>query len=335
MGKYHHINENIKQKYGEDCVMKTFISHQTALEYWRIRRARPSCSNKRECQIALPTGPPVTAQVKRTGLTLPLHIMLNNPINRWQSPVMKQHVFTGSIPVDGFIEAEEGLMVSSPEFCFLQLAGEFALAELIELGYELCGEYAMPVAGEQKAPERGFYNRQALTNTKKLDAFIANASGVKGCKNARRATRYLLDESASPMETKLSMLLTLPYKLGGFGLIPPVLNSRIIPSKAARKTSDKNYYSLDLFWPDYNLAVEYDSDLFHTGSQHITNDSKKRNTLVSMGVVVITVTKQQLFSSSEFEKVARILAGLLGKRLQFKNLEFAVTHRELRDQLLL
>jgi len=314
--------------------MKIFISHQTALEYWRIRRRLPDVNKKRERQIALPKGPPVTAQVKQTGLTLPLHVMLNNPVNRWQSTAMKQHVFKGSIPADSFIDAEDGLMVSSPELCFFQLAGELTLVELIELGYELCGEYSMPSAGGENAPELGFYKREALTSTKKLDAFIALMSGVKGCKNARHAMRYLLDASASPMETKLSMLLTLPYKLGGFGLIPPELNSRIIPSKTTRKISDKNYYSCDLFWPDYNLAVEYDSDFFHTGSKQIANDAKKRNTLVSMGVTVITVTRQQLFNSLEFEKSARILAFFLGKRLRFKNPEFSAAHCALRDQLL-
>ena len=313
--------------------MKILISHQTALEYWRIYRAIPNRDKKRERRIALPAGPPVTAQVERTGLALPLHVMLNNPARRWQSKVMKQHVFTGSIPADGFIDAEDGLMLSSPEFCFLQLAGELSQVELIELGYELCGEYSMPVAGEQNAPEWGFYNREALTNTKKLSAFIARMPRVKGYKNARNAMKYILNTSASPAETKLSIILTLPYKLGGFGLIPPELNSHIIPSKTARKTSDKSYYSCDLFWPDYSLAVEYDSDLFHTGSTRIAEDSKKRNALSLMGVTVITVTRQQLLISSEFEKEARILAGFLGKRLQFKNSEFEATHRKLRDQL--
>ena len=55
------------------------------------------------------------------------------------------------------------------------------------------------------------------------------------------------------------------------------------------------------------------------GKNHIANDAKKRNTLASMGVTVITVTKQQLFNSSEFEKAARVMAAFLGKRLQFKN----------------
>jgi len=136
------------------------------------------------------------------------------------------------------------------------------------------------------------------------------------------------------METKLSMLLTLPYKLGGYGLPRPELNSRIIPLQSARKSSSKKYYSCDLYWPEYELAVEYDSTLFHTGSERIADDSKKRNALALMGVTVITVTKQQLYSSVEFEKVAKVLANCLDKRLAYKNPGFAAVHRGLREQLL-
>jgi len=247
---------------------------------------------------------------------------------------MKQHVFIGPTPFGCFVAAKDDLMVSSPEFCFLQMASELSLVELIELGFELCGEYSLFVEDDPDVSESGFYNRKALTSTKKLDAFVARMPHVWGQLKARRALRYLLDGSASPMETKLAILLTLPYKLGGYGFIPPKLNSRLMPSKTAKRTSSKGFYSCDLYWPDYGVAVEYDSDLFHTGSTRIADDSKRRNTLALMGVTVITVTKQQLYSSRELEKVTKILAGFLEKRLKYKNPGFSIAHRELRNQLL-
>ena len=250
---------------------------------------------------------------------------------------MTQHVFSGNTPYGCFIGAEgrlDGLRVSSPEFCFLQMAGYLSLAGLIELGYEFCGKYSMPAAGDAEAPSRGFYHREPLTSVKKISAFIARMPDFRGRKKAVRALRYLLEGSASPMETKLSMLLTLPYKLGGFGLPAPELNARVVPSKTAGKSSGRAFYVCDLFWADQNLAVEYDSDMFHTGSERIAEDSLKRNSLALMGVTVITVTTRQLYDSLEFEKAARTLANCLGKRLVFKNPGFAAAHLELRNQLL-
>ena len=224
-------------------------------------------------------------------------------------------------------------MVSSPEFSFLQMADRLPLVKLIELGYELCGTYSLPTEADPEPPERGFYYRKPLSSTGKLNAFVARMPGARGRKKAIRALRYLIDGSASPMETKLSILLTLPYLLGGFGLFMPELNSRIIPAKTAKRASSKAHYVCDLFWPDYNLAVEYDSDQHHTGSAQIAEDSKKRNALNVMGITVITVTKQQLYRSAELEKVARVLANCMDKRLKYRNPGFATAHRELRSQL--
>jgi len=258
---------------------------------------------------------------------------------------MRQHVFSGDTPAGCFVSSENGLEVSSPEFCFLQMAGTLSLPALIELGYEFCGRYSLPVVGDAKKPERGFYNRLPLTSTKKISEFIARMPGFKGHKKAVRALRSILDGAASPMEAKLSMLLTLPHMLGGFGLPKPELNARVIPRKAdrrteqkadrraGRKTTDKEYYVCDLYWPDHALAVEYDSNQFHTGSAHITDDSKKRNALKAMGIGVITVTTQQIYDNREFETVARSIAKDLGKRIVFKNPGFAAAHNELRGFL--
>ena len=240
----------------------------------------------------------------------------------------------GKVPVGCFMGNEEGYFVSSPEMCFLQMAGQMPLVGLIELGYELCGTYSIPVAGDPNVPERGFYYREPLMSAQSLKDFLARMPGVRGHQKAQRALRYLLDGSASPMETKLAILLTLPYKLGGFGLIQPELNSRIIPTKSARWSSSKAFYTCDLYWSDYDLAVEYDSASFHTGSKRIADDSKKRNALVLMGITVITVTTQQLYDKIEFEKIARILANCTDKRLRPKNPGFTTAHHELRNQLL-
>jgi len=248
---------------------------------------------------------------------------------------MVQHVYRGETPSGCFVFAESGIMVSSPEFCFLQMANQLSLVKLIELGFELCGIYAMPASPGAEQPRESKYELPQLTSTMRIEALLDRMPGTKGHQKAKRAIRYVQDGSASPMETKLAMLLTLPYKMGGYGLVMPELNGLVVPSKAARRSSSKSFYSCDLYWPEYDLAVEYDSNLFHTGPEHIAADSQKRNSLALLGITVVTVTSRQLQSSAEFKKIATILAGQIGKRLQTSRCPgFAAAQRDLRSQLL-
>jgi hypothetical protein len=227
-----------------------------------------------------------------------------------------------------------GLMVSSPEFCFLQMADQLTLIGLIELGYELCGEYSLPLTNDSSVPENGFYNRRPLTGIKKLGAFLDSMAGFKGHRKAMRALRYLMEGSASPMETKLAMFLTLPNMLGGFGFSCPKLNKRINLTKTASKDFGSDYYVCDMFWADEKIAVEYDSDQQHTGSDRIANDSKRRNALTSAGIKVISVTRKQLYSSVELERAAKAIARQMGTRLFYRKGNFHKKHRELRKELL-
>ena len=260
--------------------------------------------------------------------------MVGNVEARRKRKAMRLHFFAGQTHEGCFIRIDDGLFVSSPEFCFLQMASLLPLAGLIELGYELCGTYSLPAAGDPNVPERGFHIRRPLTGTRRLTAFLDRMPGANGHQNAVKAVRYILEGSASPMETKLSIILTLPYRLGGFGFPTPELNFRVVPSKTDKKFSSKESYVCDLFWPDHDLAVEYDSVLFHAGQGQIANDSKKKNVLVMMDVTVISVTKQQLYSLGEFWKTAGAIAKCLGKRLKCDKPDFVAAHRDLHRQLL-
>jgi len=314
--------------------MNVFISHQSALEYWRTCLALPPAGASRRYRGALPGNPPTNEQVRLSELKLPLHIILGKAGTRWASTIMKQHVFTGKAPEGSFIRIDNKFFVSSPEFCFLQMANVLPLAGLIRLGYELCGTYSKPAPGTSNVPERGFHNREPLTSKKKIEAFVNRMPGFKGRLSALRALRYILDGSASPMETNLAMFLTLPYMLGGFGFDQPELNKRITLSKNARKYFDKSYYVCDLFWENEQIAVEYDSDQHHTGSERIASDSNRRNALGLAGIRVVSITKHQLYSSLELEGAARTIAGHMQKRLFSKKSNFYERHYELRRQLL-
>jgi len=143
------------------------------------------------------------------------------------------------LPNGSFIDAGGGLYVSSPEFFFFQMALEYPLAKLIELGLELCGSYSMPSIDfadkGQGDSEQALYNLPRLTSKKRLKAFAARMKEWPGHRLASKALQYITNDSASPMETILVILLTLPYRNGGYGLPMPELNGRIVPEKKAKR----------------------------------------------------------------------------------------------------
>ncbi|MCL1879164.1 MAG: hypothetical protein FWF71_00840 [Actinomycetia bacterium] len=314
--------------------MEIFISHFSALEYWRRHRKLPEKSADRRYMAKLPMRSPTIGPSAFKDLSLPTHILVGKPGARIVSKMVSSHVFSGELPIGCFMNVGGRLLVSSPEFCFLQMASQLTLIEIIELGYELCGTYSLPFPGEQNVPERGYHDRKPLTSVNKLQGFIAVIPDAKWRHKAERALRYVLDGSASPMETKLAIFLTLPYKLGGYGFVFPELNKHVTLPKPARRYFNKNYYVCDLFWGDGKVAVEYDSDQFHTGSERIANDSERRNALSSIGVRVISVTRPQLYSAAGLEMIARTLASYRNRRFHFERHSFMAAHRKLRKYLL-
>jgi len=311
-----------------------FISHQSALEYWRRCLELPVRNDYRHCRVALPSNPPNPEVLALAGLPHPLHVMLKAAKNRRINLINTvQHVFSGETPVGCFMKAPNDILISSPEFCFLQMAQTLSFVSLIELGYELCGTYSLPSIDDWDPPSRGFNDRTPLTSRKKLSTFVSRMPGTFGCKNAVRALRYVLDGSASPMETKLAIILVLPFRDGGYGFAPPQMNGRIERPKTVKGPTTQTSFACDLYWPGHNLAVEYDSDAFHSGSEKIALDAKRKTTLKMFGVETVTVTRSQLRSVAELEKIANVLANSMRRRMVLPRPAFTVAHNTLRRQL--
>jgi very-short-patch-repair endonuclease len=344
--------------------MELVLSHNTALEFWRNQQHLPQRKTRQvkridgaaaRVRVTLPDQLASIDHLLDFGLTLPIDILLSRsairqrtttvkwsesqqestPLTIQRSQIIRQHTFSGKVPPGSLVRTESGYLISSPEFCFLQMASSLSLIELIELGYELCGSYALPADNKKGQSPDDAYNCQALTKAQKIETYLESFQGVTGHAKSTRASRYVLNGSASPMETKLTMLLVLPHQLGGFGIPHPILNAKLNPIRVAKQAANRKYYSCDLFWPEHKLAVEYDSKLFHTGLQRIASDSQKRNALLALGIKVVTITSRQLLDKYEMDKVAHILATHMGKRLQLsRSKSFTKTHQALRDHLL-
>lgn len=228
------------------------------------------------------------------------------------------------------MRAGREVFVSSPELCFVQMGTLFPFPQLVEMGFELCGTYCLPVGGTD-----GFCRGLPLTDSVALRSFAEKeAAGERGVVAARKALRFVASGSASPQETVLAMLLCLPSCFGGCGFPMPKMNHRIEMPLRGRHSASKRYFLCDLFWPEAQLAVEYDSDRHHTGADRIADDANRRAALARRGIEVVTVTNRQMRNLSEFDLVVGLLAKRLGKRMRPRSRDRAAKQRELRRALL-
>lgn len=156
-----------------------------------------------------------------------------------------------------------GLPSLALPYCWLQLAAESNLDELVELADAMtCRQH--PV----------------VTKTS-LAAAVESRSWVKGIANARIALDLCRENTDSIPETDLRLLLVRS------GLPTPTVNLPIYD-----RTGRIIYY-LDLAYEDKKLAIEYDG-AYHTDRTQMNRAATRRRVLEDQGWRIITVTSLDL-----------------------------------------
>lgn len=297
--------------------MKIILSHTSALEYWRsvssYKRARPSPSRGTMPGDKISSSN-YTEELRRLVdeccLSEPIHLLAKSKQNPFSCKEFTYHVRSELLPTGSLAKISDGIFIVSTELCLMQMASTVSLSELVALGYEMSGTYSLP--SDQTAK----FNCRELTAPGKMELYISKAHRVYGVKKLRSALPHIIPKSASPMETALTMLLCLPYRYGGFCLPQPQLNYNICPVTHEQRYTTQSYYSCDLYWQDCRLAVEYDSNLFHTGAERIARDSIRRDELTALGVTIVTVTTHQIMNQEGLDQPARLIAKKLGKQIR-------------------
>ena len=265
------------------------------------------------------------------------------------------HVWSREVPANSMIRLEDSLLASGPEMTILQLcAAQSKLEPLLEpaaqafwaerdlfrelgiegtpaqelpvrwerdrrlvvaaaIACEFAGTYRLPAAGDKVA-----YKVKPLMSCSSLKQFAEGFKRTSAESRALRVADMAFDGSASPMETALALLLTLPVEFGGFGLPRPQLNSPIDVSDRRGILADRDAVTPDMLWLDQMVAVEYDSAEKHgnAGPAQLAEDAIRSNILTVLGFRVIRVTPLVISSVPRLEMLARQIASLLGDDLQ-------------------
>ena len=319
--------------------MRVFASHDTALSYWRthfpldselgaparMSSAQECASNKPDILDCIPESLIVPGR--------PIDILVFDVASCHASTQVKYHLWGGVIPDNAFYKIGS-MMVSSPEFTFLQMAQKLPLVQLIALGCELCGLYVLDQDGNtvrntfDACPTR----LAPLTNLEKLKSFLGATKRASGIQKATRALKYVVEGSRSPMETMVYLYLCLPPLLGGYGLEKPVMNATIELDDAARQIAQRGYCQGDLCWPEHKLDIEYHGEV-HVGAAQMKSDVGRTLGIEHMGWRVITVTSPQVRDVDRFELIAQEAAQKLRFRLRTRVLGDLPARRTLRQQL--
>lgn len=311
--------------------MAIYIGHTSALEYWGFADSPESTGLLPSRTQTIADADANSDTIERLGrsshalqlLSRPLHLLVPHDAARLTSHAAISHV-ARSVPPGAFLQIAPDVYMSSPEYCYLCMAGALSEARLAEVGFELCGSYALD------ASERGFHNRKPLTSVAAIATFLDAAVGIRNVKKARHILRYIADNSASPRETDTTIILCFPGNLGGYAFELPALNRLLRIADGPGRT---RVVACDLLWARHHVAIEYDSAAYHSGVADIDRDSKRRAALEAAGIKVITITRKQLASVEETHKVALALARNMGRELRPRARDFYQKRLELRNEL--
>lgn len=312
--------------------MEIVISHLSAFLFWRRFTGDISCLQR----IPRPKGtsrgalqsPGVLRDLDALKFNFsplePLDVLYRNAADRTKASGIRAHVCKHPLPSKSIIRLTESVSVVSPELCFAQLETVLPETRHLLAGFEFCGTYAVD-ENEELISRKPLASTAAITKT--VRHFAPHHKG-----RSAHLLPYILDNAASPMEAKLALLLSLPYRKGGYGLPAPILNAPIALSKQARTLYPHETCRADLFWPETQLDLEYDGEAFHEGAHH-ANDIARRNALEQNGVAVISVCRNQLGSKEACDLLAHRIAQTLGVRIQPRCDSFAEKQTQLRKAL--
>lgn len=298
--------------------MEAVMCDITALHYWRTRsdalgtdvgRGRAVPSRRSRPNIDTPSAATVeyldSLSLAQDGKVC---LLVSSASDRRILKNASITVLGTEVPSRSFVRAIGQVHVVAPELLFVMAANKLSLPRLLELGYELCGTYRM-------TSPRPTYNVEPLTCVASLRAYAQKAKGIRGCRAALHACKYLADGSASPAETALSIMFRLPLHFGGYGLGAPLLNHELaLNETASRLLGGRGTIKPDFYWASARHPAEYDSSLYHSTREQASEDERRRNAYVALGMGVTVVRPRHLCQITLLDEIANAIRKNTGIR---------------------
>lgn len=288
----------------------------------------------------------------------PVDLLVALQSQRGRGKAARFHVWHRLVPARSMIRLGDGLFTSGPELTLIQLSGSYSrldplldasvesihaeeeLHDLLGLegrltiddplawermrrlvaatvvACEFAGTYRLGTGGAEASYHAP--RLMTLAGLRKMTERTIQFGKTSMETHALRVVDLAFENSASPMETAVVLMLSLPVEYGGFGLPKPQLNRAIDVSGHRGILAERDEVTPDLLWEDANLALEYDSAGHHgqAGPARLAEDAVRSNILTALGYRVLRVTNRSIASLEGMSLLARQVAHLLGIELE-------------------
>lgn len=290
--------------------------------------------------------------LERHGVTKrPVDLLVPTRSERSRGKEARLHVWKGDIPAGALVRLGEQVFASTPQFVLLQMAAhnykrdplarayveecraESAVAQTRDATGPLDGEdpfawrrkehvvrmalVACEFAGTYRlgaGDHDTAYRLAPLMTLEEARTFANRVPRLYGGARVQAALDLAFDRSASPMESALAMMLSLPVDYGGFGLPRPTLNEALPTGEFSSLWDGGDSITPDLLWKDARVVIEYESDEFHAsqGARKATDDATRANVLSALDYTVLRATTGSVTSQVELGRLATQVATALG-----------------------
>ncbi|MBR3263167.1 MAG: hypothetical protein IKF93_08665 [Lachnospiraceae bacterium] len=310
--------------------MNILIDYPSAAQYWLFRHDSKNDTKIRTQQIRYVSSFDESAVFisEKYGFDIPIHTSVLNKAHRNQGQLFATHFMAGCLPKNSFIQLERNIAVASPELCFLRASNILSFPALVVFACDLCASYS-----RSASDPFGQHSRLPVTSVAKIMAFLENVKNVKGIKTARTAIKYVLENSNSPMESKLAAISQLPISRGGFHLLKPDLNARVNLNESGKSLVKRDSLYCDMVWEEQKVVVEYDSNLSHLSKRQHFYDKQRITALNLSGYTVICITAENLRNFRSIEEIFYLLRSKLQMRSYSKEFEktFDIRYSAVKD----
>lgn len=245
------------------------------------------------------------------------------------------------VPKGSFVQIHADTFVCSPGMCLVRMASnkQVSMGRLVAFAMELMGTYSTYAPSGMAC-----FGVVPLVTKEELLRFIESACELhlRGSRRARTAARLALPDSASRMETCLSLVLSLPPRYGGLGLPVPVLNEEVRAKPEQRELIGRDTYKPDIYWQKCDLDVEYDGDQ-HNTREEILIDRSRQNDLVALGMTILRASYSDVRTSIALARFERRILAIMKKQgyrraslylERVNDLDFQADHARLLADLL-
>lgn len=252
----------------------------------------------------------------------PCHLGVFSRARRVTRRYVRTHLLSPNLPEEAVIVFDGKVSFASPELAVIQMAAQADAIQLAQVIMELCGTYSLwPTAGDDafgRGVEYGLSPVMSLASLGEMSRWVHTPSGRRTLHGALAIAR---EGAASPAEANLSLIMGLPMGEGGYDMGFPHLNVHLeVPASQRPHVQGSDYY-LDAFWVDCLADLEYESAAFHldplaslsqmefdvwraTEVTKADRDRRRARELMTLGVLVIPVTKFDFRSLSRMDQVA-------------------------------